>query len=429
MKSMLIAVSSLLLVAMSRQSLGQVSSETDSQHDAVIQLRNKQLTELENKTSKAKIDELAEEMTATLALLTKLDKAASDFSTRFDSLMTDDNGRRIALADGAFLSIIDLQKHPVVTKEAIAAKSKATADIGLTLAADQNDANYGTIPKQSTIDAIRDTKSWASERLADINTLNDEFDVWVARGPHDKDLKALPTLKEQIVAYQLDQVESLNRSRLRADKNAQPGIEKNAEAAEHDRVTLQAQEDSERLLKETKEELERLKIESEMREAKAMDEEKAREGVLKKQLAESEAARTVAAAQNQVTLERAAQDAELTKKRQQCHDPAVTALIQPFTYKGYFQPKSGRGIDAKPMSLAEIRAVGAMTPTAHGLEQLIKCANWSARGALAKDDRPGWGNYLSLQQASNEDVEMVKKAQATLIDLGDALVAEGMLSP
>jgi hypothetical protein len=56
----------------------------------------------------------------------------------------------------------------------------------------------------------------------------------------------------------------------------------------------------------------------------------------------------------------------------------------------------------------------------------MECAN--SKG----NDRPHWGTFMHINQWANsptpDQVEMVKRAQGYLSDLGDALIAEGMLS-
>ena len=80
------------------------------------------------------------------------------------------------------------------------------------------------------------------------------------------------------------------------------------------------------------------------------------------------------------------------------------------------------GADSVPMSLSELRASGALDPSTKGINALILVAN---RG---ENDRPHWGKIRTVATATDDAVATAKKAQQYLIDLGDALVAEGMLS-
>jgi hypothetical protein len=423
MKTRRIAVTILILGLFACRVRGQISDGSNAQDDAERQLRDKQRQSLEEAVSKSKLEELVAESKLTGDLLDHLSKEADKYLPRLDALMTNDDGRRIAMDDVAFLNVIEIETNPLVTKDQISAKVTTVNAISQALTNALADTKVGMIPPASIVEQLADAKEWAKDSLVKVQTNESMLDAAIAKVPKDTNLQNTPTLKERIGTYQLAQMDFLNRSRIGGEEAAKPEAQQKMTDAGRQAELLRAQEESDRLLRDTRAELERMRIENEMQLATLKEEQAEREAVFARQLAEAQASRAVSAAQDQVIVEKAAQDAELTKKRQECHDPKVTSVLAPFLSIGYFQPKTGRGIDAKPMSLAELRAVGALEPTKHGIERLMDCADWP------QSDRPGWGRFRSVAQASNDQVEMVKQAQGYLNDLGEALVAEKMLSP
>jgi hypothetical protein len=427
MKSSVLVVAGLVVAMFACGARGQVSDGSNTQNAAELQLREKERQDLKNAASKSKLDELVGATKLASDLLDQLSKESDKFLPRVDDLMTNDEGRHLALDDSAFLSIIELQKNPIVSKEQIAAKKNTIDAIAGALNKAQSDTKVGMIPPASIAEEIADAKQWAKDTLVKVQSTESMLDA-VATKEKAADTKDAPTLKVRIDAYRLGQIELLNRSRLAGENAAKPEAQQKMEATGREAELLRAQEESDRLLRETRAELERMRIENEMQIATLKNEQAEKEAALQKQLSQAQATRTIADAQNQVTVQKAQQDAEMTKKRQQCHDPAVTNLLSPFLANGYLQPKTGKGIDSVPMSLSEIRAVGALEPTKRGLGLLMQCANLKRA-----NDRPGWGGFLGVDDhggfnATDDQLEMTKKAQKTLNELGDALVAEGLLS-
>jgi hypothetical protein len=116
-------------------------------------------------------------------------------------------------------------------------------------------------------------------------------------------------------------------------------------------------------------------------------------------------------------------DAEKKLRDQRCQDPKVRAALAPFLAPGYYQPGQERGgYDKLPVSLAALRAAGALEPSAQGLEKLRNIA------VDARDEeRPRWpfqGRTLAPQQR-----DQVKEAQQYLIELGEEMVGLKMLAP
>jgi hypothetical protein len=122
-------------------------------------------------------------------------------------------------------------------------------------------------------------------------------------------------------------------------------------------------------------------------------------------------------------------EAERRRLLARAREPRVRQMLEPFLKPGFMQPKEVQGTflvfertkDEKPMSLTALRAVGALEPTPKGLGQLA----WVA--ADAKDDRPRWA-FGHSNTWSKETQRYVSSVQELLLELGEVLVEEGMLS-
>lgn len=114
----------------------------------------------------------------------------------------------------------------------------------------------------------------------------------------------------------------------------------------------------------------------------------------------------------------------------------VKRYLQPFTAPGYLQPNSDRNawdtertVDAKPVSLARLKRLGALDNTMEGLERLYIFGG--GKNAVLNNSRPlgsfpqYWAQHLIKPEVRNA----VQRAQQLLRDHGQALVEEQLLSP
>lgn len=114
----------------------------------------------------------------------------------------------------------------------------------------------------------------------------------------------------------------------------------------------------------------------------------------------------------------------------------VKRYLQPFTAPGYLQPKSDRNAwdtertaDAKPVSLARLKRLGALEPTMEGLERLYIFGG--GKNPVLNNSRPlgSFPQYWAQQLSKPDVLEAIKRAQQLLRDHGQALVEEQLLSP
>jgi hypothetical protein len=118
-----------------------------------------------------------------------------------------------------------------------------------------------------------------------------------------------------------------------------------------------------------------------------------------------------------------------------CNSPEVRDVLAPFLAHGYWQPtdQMDERIEKRPISLSLLQACEALSPTAVGLGKLYEIA------ATGEDrERPRWRAYDTAINADHikgawfcdhpEAVELAKKAQALLVELGPHLVARNLLA-
>ncbi|MEM8669316.1 MAG: hypothetical protein AAGG48_17465 [Planctomycetota bacterium] len=114
----------------------------------------------------------------------------------------------------------------------------------------------------------------------------------------------------------------------------------------------------------------------------------------------------------------------------------VERYLKPFTAPGYLQPKSDRNAwdtertaDAKPVSLARLKRLGALEDTMEGLERLYIFGG--GKNPVLNNSRPLglFPQYWAQKLSKPEVLEPIKRAQQLLRDHGQALVEEQLLSP
>jgi hypothetical protein len=126
-----------------------------------------------------------------------------------------------------------------------------------------------------------------------------------------------------------------------------------------------------------------------------------------------------------------AKEAEAERRRliTKAREPGVRQSLTPFLTRGFIQPKAWQGswlaiertAEEKPVSLMALRSLGALEPSAKGLESLA----WVAGDV--KVDRPRWA-FGHINTWTADTHRYVAGVQALLRELGDVLVEEGMLS-
>lgn len=116
--------------------------------------------------------------------------------------------------------------------------------------------------------------------------------------------------------------------------------------------------------------------------------------------------------------------------------PDIRKYLSPFITPGYLQPKAGsnpwnteRTVDAQPVSLARLKKAGALDRTMKGLERLYIFGGGKNPGL--RNERPlgAFPEYFAEQLHKPQVRDAVERAQALLIQHGEALVEQQLLSP
>ena len=201
------------------------------------------------------------------------------------------------------------------------------------------------------------------------------------------------------------------------------GLEKEQESfgegeiadAELQRKTMQA----EKRIGELQAQIAALNVEKEKRVAELEQQLALAQAELKKKRAETTAA-----------VEQITSDAEMVLLRQKCRSQRVRELLQPFTAASFWQPGRERPdetVTKGPISLSRLREEGALDNTSRGLTALLHIACRER----PNDSRPKWsfGKNSGFDGLNDQDKETMVEAQGYLRELGEALVAEGMLAP
>jgi len=340
------AVTLLCLATLTRFSKGDDQSVQQTQDEARMQLREDAARDAEATMTKNLLTQFIARVKDTSDLLGQFQDKANTFFPRLQKLLTDDDGKRLALDDAAFLEYLDIHDHPPATLEEIKAKKVAIDSILAKLKEQLAAPTAGYTPPVTMKDEVEDARQWSVSNLAKTNELSGWLDSVIAKNA-DKDISKAPTLGKRIDAFNAAKIDALAKSKLQVQPEVQQTVQDAAIAA----IRLQAEQDAQSIIREKNAELERLRIQQDMQIKQMLEDQKEKEDALNKQLAEAKAARLKSNAQNEATVKQAEEDAEFIKKRQECHNGDVQAVLAPFISKGRFQPKTGKGADSNGTSI------------------------------------------------------------------------------
>lgn len=370
-------------------------------------------------------------------VLERLEKRIAEFGPRLDSLLTSDQGKRLAQDQASSEVYQALRNEPVVSLDQIRSKKQAVNSILAGLKEELKREAVGYLPDASVQREVNETFDWAKDNLGAAIERANVLDGVLAKLPRDSDVANLKTLQEVIRDYEAQRAETWAIARTKAVESAreenQKRLTESARNAELERGKLEV----EQLLKEARAQNEKLQAEFEIK-LKAQEAEENRRlaeaqkkhddeiAAVRRDLEEAKAERLKKDAEGKVNTDKKIAEAHDVELRHKCHDPKVMALLAPFTTPGYYQPRPNGAvieIELVPMSLSRLRSFGALEPTNHGIFQLLEVGTFKGDKA-----RPRWPYMKRIEMLSPHDLEQVKLTQKYLIELGDALVEEKMLS-
>lgn len=169
----------------------------------------------------------------------------------------------------------------------------------------------------------------------------------------------------------------------------------------------------------------------------AVEAEAAQPATVGDQIAEAEATSVLQDLDAQIEQEAAAKILERARAEEvqalvaEATRPEVTALLAPFLTQRYVQPREMAGatlrfkktVEESPISLTALNGINALADSEAGL---VRLATLGGHWQLSE---PRWSMKSQAQYWSDEDREMLMKAQDMLRIYGPTLVQQGLLAP
>lgn len=374
--------------------------------------------------------ELTDQNLATLLTRTQT------FAARMATLLTNDEGKRIAHDPTAFMMYLRLEKEPVTTVDEVKARKAASAAIVERLKADQQNIEVGYQPSEELEREVDELYYWAKDRLAVFGAHDETLDSIIADAPKEIDLAKAKTLTAALTDYRARWPQVLAESKilgeeLAAEESKMILIEA-ARAAELEK----ALEERDRLQRETTAQIERARLDFELQLQHLKREEQERR--VAAEIAYKDAMAELERFRKQAEADRYAEDvradlkkdetvaaAERERKIALANSTEVQQLLAPFLAQGYSQPEQKPSTTRGPVSLAALRSAGALDPTDKGLRVLHRLGTKKQEDR----DRPRWGFASYYERMSAEQRAQLQQAQDYLNDLGAVMVELGLLAP
>ncbi|MCK4341621.1 MAG: hypothetical protein KAY37_07860 [Phycisphaerae bacterium] len=354
------------------------------------------------------------------------------------TLLTSDEGKRLAHDPAGFIAYLELDKNPVVSLDEVKLRMATVSAIVQRLRDERERADLGFL-----LGDYQDIKTeadklafWAKDRLPRLVVQESTLDTILAEAPTGIDLSKAKTLAKAMQDYRARWHQLLADSKILGYKLAEPESQKILIDATRAAQLDLAKEERDRIRKEAQIEIERMRIDFEIRLKRMKQEEEARRiaaevayddaiAELERMRAEAKTKRDVADIESKLARNDQLGAAQHEERMAKAQSPEVQALLSPFITKAYSQPGKKTGARKTGVSLSALRATGALQPTVKGLTKLHRL------GTKKQEDkeRPRWGFASYFNRMSPEDREQLQKAQDYLNELGDTLVELGMLAP
>lgn len=425
------------LVMTGRSVLAQSANATDDVKDDAREAERKlRQKEVEDARTRRLIEGFSATVRDARDVLSKLEVRVSALQKQTYDLLTNDDGKRIAQDKLAFFAYLRVRDEPSVSLEQIKTRKKQADSILQGLEAELKRLPVGWLPDETQRRDVGGLYSWATERMEQVERQESLIANAVSRSPKEIDLTKSKTLQAVIQEHEARMTEvwliSKAQGEESAQKEAQEKIRESARIAQLEKAAAEA----ERLLREERAKLASMKAEYELMLEKRKTEEYKRqvetETKLRDLAAEVDRLKQMADAQRfakdaeaKVAATTTISEAEKKLQAQKCNDPEVRRLLAPFLAAGYTQPNTpGQHPDKLPISFSQLGSCGALSPDREGMRRLIIVATWKGDKV-----RPRWSVSQNFNWLSPDDIEMVKKAQSLLIELGPVMVEQKMLSP
>lgn len=387
----------------------------------------------------------AAEVEATVNAVTELENYAAEFVPRWEALLTNDDGKRIASDSTAFFTYLRICDEPGVDLDQIRVQRQAIASIRHNVQTELQRDNVGYVPDIKVRIEVRRIDYWARQALATLSQHNGWLKSVAEKTPPDLDLSAMRTLDAVVREYNAQRLKLWGRAREAGEREAQEEAEPMLTGAAREAEWQRQLQERDQLLKKARIEIEEREayFEAEIKELEARTAQRISElersykdtiAELERQRKASEVRREADDVDAKIERDRLAAETEKKKLREECRTPEVTQVLAPFITPGYWQP-TGTGLTGRKtsnctgMSFKAIMNYGALEPGDRGVVKLYNLA------CTLTNDRPRWAGAArnepvsaTLGRLSAAQIEKIKTAQKYLIRLGPTLVEEGLLA-
>ena len=434
-----IAVVAAVLLAMvqSRAVVAQSTDEAERvRQQARDSLRRDKQREIETARAKHALEGFLVSVQATSRLLAELETRTTEHERHLQELLTSDEGKRLAADPIGLMTYVRIGEEPRLALDEIRLRRRHADESLKRLQAELNGPGTGWLPDDRQREETRRLTAWTQGRLDAIERQQTWLAAALAREPKPIDLAKARTLQQALRDEQAREiaswVDSRSEGREQAREESKQVIRDTARMAE----LQKAQAESERLLKETRDRIESMQREYERTLTLRKQEEQRRQAEveleyqntvakLQRTLSEAAAARHAEDAAVAIRTQKVISAADKKLLIQKCSDPDVRTVLAPFLSPGYTQPGSFTQVPQKqPISLSKLRAFGALEPDRDGFVHLIQVATH-----FSDKTRPRWSCSPNFDRLSAEQIEMVRRAQNYLSELGEVMVEQGMLAP
>lgn len=369
---------------------------------------------------------------------------------RIEALKTSDDGKRLAIDPHFVRDFIARSDETRVTPAQLTEKQSAIAQIQKAVQAEAAKPNVGFLPDRKLVDEVEELSKWANTHLALVNRDLAWIDSAIAKAPQDTDLKTAKTLQVAIRDELARQEALLMEAKRAGEEGAQHVAATSMTEKSKELETLRQQQKIEALLRASQTEIQMMRLQNELdskrreleeREMRARVELefKDRIAALERRVQEAEAQRKHDDAEAAVKIGKIDNSADKLRRIAKFESAEVQQRINssllPFTTPGYRQlgKEAKDGIEKLPLSLASIKASGALNKTGDGLAMLLKIGTKEGAGAIDEEEgRPAWrltDSHYGFGEMSSADKDFVRQAQNDLIEFGDIMVERGLLSP
>jgi hypothetical protein len=387
---------------------------------------------LEAKQIRDKLLRDAQDMLQTLQTLAQ---QATSFSTKMDTLLDSDAGKRLARDGNGFTTYIRLRNDPVVTMDLIALKTDTASALLNRLKLAEEGPDVGFVPSakvQQEVDALH---LWAKAKLQLLDTRNATLDTIVRKAPQDINLAQTKTLRRAVEEEKARWDLLVSENEESGRKLAAPDVNDTLLFAAYRAQLERARAEAARTRDEMQAQIEKLNQDFEIallrQRQQAADELSAARRQYEDKLAQIQRnekdAQTDRAIQDRTAaLGRDAKLAVMDREERVAlaKSPEVQQLLAPFITPGYWQPRQGRpSYDKMPVSRNQLKAYGALRQTPAGLKALLDIGM-----APGDKERPRWPFRARYVDLTADEHEQIRQAQEYLIQLGDILEELGMLS-